>query len=112
MNIRNLALLAALTLAPAAVFAQAPTPGRNEANIHQRKVEQQRRIASGVRTGELTRRETAHLERGERRINREERSMRIRNGGRLTGRDRRVIHRQQNRVSRRIYRARHNRRVS
>jgi hypothetical protein len=108
---RKLFLMAALAVAPAAMMAQAPTPGRNDYNIHQRQVAQQDRIANGVRSGQLTPRETARLERGEGRINREERGMRARDNGRLTGRDRRVLHRQQNRESRRIYRDKHNGRV-
>ena len=108
MNVRMMALLAALTFTPAIVFAQTPTPGRNDYNINQRKVYQQQRIANGVRDGELTRGETRHLERQERGINREERGMRMQDHGRLTRVDRRIIHRQQNRESRRIYRDRHN----
>ena len=111
MKLRMMALMAALTLTPAVVFAQTPTLGRNDYNINQRRVYQQRRIANGVRSGELTRRETRSLERGERRINREERGMRAQDHGRLTRVDRRIIHRQQNRESRRIYRDRHNGRV-
>lgn len=108
MKLRMMALMAALTLTPAVVFAQTPTPGRYDHSINQRREYQQRRIANGVRSGELTHGETRHLERGERRINREERGMRTRDHGRLTRVDRRTIHRQQNRESRRIYRDRHN----
>ena len=112
---RKLLLMAALTIAPAAMLAQSPaamnTPGRNDYNIQQRKAAQQDRIANGVRSGQLTPRETAHLERQEGRINREERGMRARDNGRLTGRDRMTLHRQQNRESRRIYRDKHNGRV-
>jgi hypothetical protein len=64
-----------------------------------------------VRSGQLTPRETAHLERQERGINREERAMRAQNNGRLTRGDRRPINRQQNAESRRIYRDKHNNRV-
>jgi hypothetical protein len=108
---RKLFLMAALTLAPAAMLAQTPTPGRNDYNIHQRKVAQQDRIANGVKSGQLTARETGHLERQEGRINREERGMRARDNGRLTRRDRGTLHRQQNRESRRIYRDKHNGKV-
>lgn len=111
MNLKNLALALALTLAPAAVFAQTPTPGRNDHNINQRKYGQQRRIANGVRSGELTRGETRGLERQERGINREERGMRAQDHGRLTRQDRATLHRQQNQESRRIYRDKHNARV-
>ena len=108
MKLSTMSLAAVLLAAPALTFAQTPTPGAHDFNVHQRKVDQQRRIAQGVRTGELTPRETAHLERGESRINRETRDMREDNGGRLNARDRRIVHRQQNRMSRRIYRDKHN----
>src|SRR5262249_61910945 len=49
--------------------------------IAQRKVNQQKRIAQGVKSGQLTPAETAHLERQEARLNRETRRMRAANGG-------------------------------
>jgi hypothetical protein len=104
MKLVRLALSAALILVPAAAIAQPPT-GRT---IYNRKVDQQARIAQGARSGQLTPRETAHLERQESRINREERVMRAENGGHLTRHDRRILTRQQNRESARIYREKHN----
>jgi hypothetical protein len=56
----------------------------------------------------LTPHETAHLERNEGRINREEHGMRAADGGHLTARDRHVVARQQNRESAAIYRDKHN----
>lgn len=113
MTATKLILMATLTLMPAALLAQnaVPTPGRNDYNINQRKVDQQHRIANGVRSGQLTARETSHLERQEAGINREERGMRAQDNGHLTHQDRRTIHRQQNQESRRIYRDKHNARV-
>ena len=64
-------------------------------------------IAEGLRTGELTPRETARLERKEARIHREVQRDRAANGGALTPAERRRINRQQNRVSRQIYREKH-----
>jgi hypothetical protein len=105
--------LAAMLAAPAFLAAQtpAPTPGRHDWNINQRKGDQQQRIGQGVHSGQLTAGETARLERQERGINREERGMRAQDNGRLTSRDRATIHRQQNQESRRIYRDKHNDRV-
>lgn len=102
MKLASLALTAALVLAPAAAFAQSGT------TIYQRKDNQQDRISQGVRSGQLTPRETAHLERQEGRINREESHMRAEDHGRLTRQDRRILTRQQNRESHRIYRDKHN----
>ena len=83
--------------------ASAAGPGR----IKNRKERQQDRIAQGVHSGQLTAGETARLERKEAALNREERDMRRIDGGKLTLQDRRTIRRQQNRLSRDIYRQKH-----
>jgi hypothetical protein len=111
MKIFTAMLASALVIAPAAVIAQTPTPGAHDWNINQRKADQQGRIAQGVRSGELTPRETSHLEHQEAGINHEERAMRAQDNGHLTAQDRRTIHAQQNQESRRIYRDKHNARV-
>jgi hypothetical protein len=109
MNFTKLALIASLTLAPAAIFAQAtPTPGQHDYDINQRKVDQQDRIAQGVKSGQLTAGETSRLEHQEAGINKEERGMRAQDNGHLTRADRQTIHQQQNQESRRIYRDKHN----
>jgi hypothetical protein len=96
-----------LVIAPSAMIAQTPTPGAHDYNINQRKIDQQDRIANGVRTGRLTPGQTARLEHQEAGINREERGMRAQDNGHLTRQDRQVIHAQQNQESRRIYRDKH-----
>jgi L-lysine 2,3-aminomutase len=108
MKVFTAILATALTVAPAALFAQTPTPGANNYDINQRKADQQARIAQGVRSGQLTPRETSHLEHQESAINHEERAMRAQDNGHLTKQDRSVIHAQQNQESRRIYRDKHN----
>lgn len=80
-------------------------------NIHHRKVDQQDRIAQGVKSGNLTPGETAHLERQQRSINREEHQMRKADNGHLTAADRRQLNRRQNRASAKIYAKKHNDRV-
>jgi len=107
MKLALFAFAAALTLTPAAVFAQA----YRAATINQRKDNQQDRIGQGARSGQLTAGETARLERQQRGINREERGMRAQDNGRLTRQDRRVLSHQQNVESRRIYRDKHNQRT-
>ena len=92
------ALAAFLLIAPSAEAA-----GR----IKRRAENQQHRIAQGIRGGELTAREAARLELGEARLNREVREMRENNGGHLTGKDRVIVNHQQNVLSRRIYRQKH-----
>jgi hypothetical protein len=111
MKVLKAVFASALLIAPAALLAQTPTPGAYDHNIGQRKVDQQERIANGVRSGQLTARETGHLERQEAGINREERGMRAQDHGHLTAQDRRTLHAQQNQESRRIYRDKHNGRV-
>ena len=92
----------------ATCFAQiAPAPGTE----HARNQDQQQRIGQGVRSGQLTRGETSHLESRERSIHNEKRNMRAANHGRLTARDRRVLNRRQNRTSAAIARDKHNGRV-
>jgi hypothetical protein len=108
MKLVTAMLASALFIAPAAMIAQTPTPGANDWNINQRKVDQQERIAQGVRSGQLTAGETARLEHQEAGINREERGMRAQDNGHLTAQDRRTIHAQQNQESRRIDRDKHN----
>ena len=108
MKLVTAMLASALFIAPAAMIAQTPTPGAHDWNINQRKVDQQDRIAQGVRSGQLTAGETARLEHQEAGINREERGMRAEDNGHLTAQDRRTIHAQQNQESRRIYRDKHN----
>jgi len=80
---------------------------RAAGRIQRRKENQQDRIAQGVKSGALTPRETARLENKEARLNGEIRDMREDHGGKLTPRDRRIINRQQNRLSRQIYRQKH-----
>jgi hypothetical protein len=103
MNFKGIALATAVALSPLAIHAQG--------NIQQHKMNQQDRIAQGVRSGQLTSRETSHLERQEAAVNREERSMRAQNNGRLTRQDRSTLRAQQNQESRRIFRDKHNRRA-
>ena len=108
MKVFTAVLASALFIAPAAMLAQTPTPGANDYNINQRKVAQQDRIANGVKSGQLTPRETSHLEHQEAGVNREERGMRAQDNGHLTSQDRKTLHAQQNQESRRIYRDKHN----
>jgi len=72
--------------------------------IHQRRENQQDRIAQGVNNGSLTPRETARIEHQESRLNHEIRHDR-QNG--LSGSERRQISRQQNRLSHEIHAQKH-----
>jgi len=76
--------------------------------VGQRSENQQDRIAQGVRSGQLTAGEAGHLENEEAAINREKRADRAANGGRLTQAEKQQINRQQNKVSKQIYKDKHN----
>ena len=79
--------------------------------VNERKANQQARIADGVKSGQVTPRETAHIENREANINREVRNDRAANGGRLTPREREQVNHQQNNTSRQIYDDKHNARM-
>jgi Spy/CpxP family protein refolding chaperone len=116
MRLIKLVLVAALSAAPAISFAQttASEQPKNPLMKHEFKREfnqQQRRIGNGIRNDSLTPRQGARLERQQMRMHRQFRSMRARHNGRLTMRERRMIHRRQFVASRRIYRAKHPNRV-
>ena len=109
MKLARLALISSLTLAPAAIFAQAtPTPGKHDYNINQRKENQQDRIARGVKSGQLSPGETARLEHQEAGINKEERGMRAQDNGHLTTADKDKLTREQGNLSNQIYQDKHN----
>ena len=76
--------------------------------IQQRKENQQDRIANGVANGSLTPHETANLEHKEAGLNHEIRQDRKQNGGNLTNKQKAQVNRQQNKLSRNIYRDKHN----
>lgn len=76
--------------------------------IHDRKENQQDRIAQGVKSGSLTPKETANLENKEAALNKEIRNDRKANGGNLTNKQKAQVNRQQNRLSRNIYNDKHN----
>jgi hypothetical protein len=104
-------LVAALTAAPAVMVAQTPAQDTAKAPIARREFNHQRRIGEGIRSGRIHARRGARLERQQFRMHRRMHSMRARHNGRLTMRQRRFIHHRQNIASRRIFRARHNRRI-
>jgi len=77
-----------------------------EGGIGQRQRQQHKRIAQGMRSGELTNQEFARLSREQYRVQRAK--GRARADYRLTRRERRKIYGMQDRASRHIYQAKHN----
>ena len=104
---RTLSILAAVALTTClagASFADTTATPR----VHHRQVRQQERIGQGVRSGQVTPREGARLEHGQARI--ERMKERAKADGVVTRAERARIAHAQNVQSRRIYRAKHNRR--
>ena len=81
---------------------------RAEGPIVKREEKQQDRIAQGLNSGQLTAGEAARLEKGEAKI--EKNREKAWADGKLTGHEKRKLERQENKESRRIYRAKHNNR--
>jgi hypothetical protein len=107
MRLIKLALVAALTAAPALTFAQTTAQEQPKNPIVKREFNQQRRIANGIKNDRIAPRQGARLERQQMRIHRQFRAMRARHNGRLTMKERRMMQRRQTGASRRIFRAKH-----
>jgi WXXGXW repeat (2 copies) len=85
------------------------TPAHPEGmGVNARQDRQQNRINQGAQSGQLTRGETAHIERNETAIHNEVHNDRAANGGHLTPQEHRQVEHQQNQESRQIYRDKHN----
>ena len=91
-------LATALLAISAPLFAGTPGLDKREAN-------QRHRIANGVHSGELTRPEAHRLVHGERQLHRQER--RAKADGEVTARERARLQHSADRMSKRIYRQKH-----
>ncbi len=87
---------------------QSTTATKPDPTIKQRKENQQDRIANGIQSGQLTAGETSKLETKEAAVNGEIKADRAANGGKLTTAEKQQVNRQQNQLSRQIYRDKHN----
>jgi hypothetical protein len=90
----------------AGVLFVSALPAENK--VDARRENQQDRIAQGVKSGQLTAGETSRLEKKEAKINREVHADRKANGGKLTPAEKNQVNAQQNRMSARIYKDKHN----
>src|SRR5690348_13570746 len=102
-NVGLVAASAALALSLVLMLPSSAEAGR----IKKRAENQQDRIAQGVKSGQLTARETARLERKESALNHEVKDMKQLNGGTLTNKDKAIVNHQQNELSRGIYGQKH-----
>ncbi|MFL6550232.1 MAG: hypothetical protein ACJ8OJ_16180 [Povalibacter sp.] len=99
-----LAAVAAMIVTSTAM-ADAPARGIHDPRVNARQHHQRERIQQGVRSGELTRRETRHVAEEQRDIRQLERA--YKSDGTLTNAERRDLHHEQNQASRDIYRQKH-----
>ena len=96
------------TIAMTGVFVASTFSAQAAGKIAQRKENQQDRIAQGVKSGQLTAHETAHLENKEAALNKETRTDRAADEGKLMPAEKQQVNRQQNRLSQHIYTDKHN----
>jgi hypothetical protein len=83
-------------------------PGHPRVNqVNRRETRQQDRIANGVKNGKLTPGQTARLERGEQRLQNNEKRDMAKDNGHLTKKDQRQLNREANHMSKRIYKDKH-----
>jgi len=112
MQRKLLMLAVAALIASGPAFAQQSqpqtTPKQPDPTVHQRKDNQQDRIANGVQSGQLTAGETKNLEGREANLNREVKDDHAADNGKLTQQERQQINRQQNHLSNSIYQDKHN----
>jgi len=113
MNVRRLsAALFSSLLIGVSLAAQVPAPApttvnpKREARMDQRADRQQKRIAQGVASGQLTPKETAKVERKEAKINGD--IAKAKADGKITKGEAAKIQKEQNQASRQIARKKHN----
>ena len=83
-------------------------PGHPRVNqINRRETNQQKRIANGVKNGQLTPTETRRLERGEKRLQNNEKRLMAKDNGHLTKKHQRQLNREANHMSARIAKDKH-----
>jgi Skp family chaperone for outer membrane proteins len=100
ITVLAVSLLAATSVSLADAQRGPRDPGVNVRQEHQRD-----RIQQGVRSGELTRRESIRLREEQRDIRQLERA--YKSDGVLTGAERRDLHQEQNQASRHVYNQKH-----
>ena len=83
-------------------------PGHPRVNqVNRREARQQQRIGNGIKSGKLNSKQAAHLEKREASVqNRKQKDM-AKHNGHLTKAEQKGINRQQNRISKSIYKDKH-----
>lgn len=109
MNFRNAIAAVIVSAFALPVLAQTAAPANPAATpgIDQRQANQQRRIDQGVKSGELTQKEAARLERGQDKVQKME--DKAKSDGTVTAKERKRLQHAENVQSRKIYREKHDR---
>ena len=97
-----------ITAALAVAFVGASALAVADPEVNQRLDNQNQRIDQGVASGELTHKEAKNLRKDDRKIHKEIKKDRAENGGKLTPKEKAKVNRQENHVSKKIYRKKHN----
>jgi len=83
-------------------------PGHPRVNqVNRRETNQQNRIANGIKNGQLKPGQTARLERGEQRLQNNEKKDMAKDNGHLTKQDQKQLNKEANHMSKRIYKDKH-----
>jgi hypothetical protein len=115
----SIATLAFSGLLAAPAFAQNPNtqgagPGKDDPNhprvnqVNNREQNQQNRIANGMKSGAVTPKEGAKLERQQQRIGNQEKKDMAKDNGHLTKANQAQLNKEQNKASQNIYAKKHN----
>ena len=75
--------------------------------INQREQNQQNRIANGIKNDKLTPGQAAHLEKGEQRLQNNEKKDMAKDNGHLTKQDQKQLNKEANHMSKKIYKDKH-----
>ncbi|MFZ6819880.1 hypothetical protein [Undibacterium sp. Ji22W] len=105
INAALISIMLSAAIATPATAQSTATP-----NVSKRQVLQQKRIADGVRSGELTAKETANLEAREAKIQADKHAAKA--DGVVTTSERAKLQAEENRASRKIYQKKHNERTT
>jgi hypothetical protein len=83
-------------------------PGHPRVNeVNNREENQQQRIGNGIKSGKLNSQQASNLEKRETNVQNREKADMAKNNGHLTKAEQRGINRQQNRISKSIYKDKH-----
>ncbi|MDI1298147.1 hypothetical protein [Methylotenera sp.] len=101
----NKLLISIMAVAVSSTFATATMAGTRDPNVNKHQHHQDRRIAQGVKSGELTRAEAKDLRGDQKGIRQEERA--FKSDGTLTKDERQELHQDQHAASKEIYQEKH-----